>query len=339
MVERIKIYKLYQRGKTWWAYFSIPTKEGHQRFRCSTFSQDKREAELFCHQKIVELQTSSQPLGRQRLTLDEAFGIFYEINEHNYSRPLSVYKLLRRIKNDLPITYLDELNAVVLNQYVLYRQKYVKNATINKELAFISSALNKLELLGYEIPKIKPNKFKLKVPAENIKYLDSWETAQKIIDNAAEHLKPIIYIALYTGMRRGNILNLKWENIDFKNNTINIKVKDKNKDGGKNLSIPMIDKLKEILEQLPRCSDYVFTYKGQRIRDIKHSWHTALKNAEVPYTNFHTLRHTAATWILKKTGNIKLTQHILGHQDIKTTTKYAHILDDDKRIALEQVFN
>jgi integrase len=336
MAERIKLYKLYKRGNTWWAYFSIPTPQGHNRFRCSTFSCDKKQAELYCNQRLIEEQTLPRP--SQKLTIDEAFGIFYDANEHNYSKPQEVYKKLKQIKTDLNIIYLDELTPAVLNRYILNRQKLVKNATINKDIAYISSALNKLDLLGYDIPKIKLGKFKLKTPDEHVKYLDSWETAQKIIDNAQDHLKPIIYTALYTGFRRGNLLNLKWENLDFKNNTINIKVKDKNRDGGKNLSIPMIDKLKEVLQAIPRESEYVFTYKGDRIKDIKHSWHTALKNADIPYTNFHTLRHTCATWLLKKTGNIKLTQQILGHADIKTTTKYAHVLDDEKRIALEKVF-
>ena len=64
-----------------------------------------------------------------------------------------------------------------------------------------------------------------------------------------------------------------------------------------------------------------------------------LRDTSLPYTNFHTLRHTAATWILKKTNNLRITKEILGHADIKTTLKYAHVLDDEKRSALNSVFN
>jgi integrase len=274
-----------------------------------------------------------------KLTFDEACVIFYKRHAQYLSRPIAVLRGLNQLKRQINVTYLTDITPQVVTQMVDERKRYVANATINRELMVLSSIINKCELWGYETPKIKISRFKLKEKAENIKYLEDWETAQKIIDKAQEHLKPIIYIALYTGMRKGNILNLKWENIDFKNNTINIKVKDKNKDGGKNLSIPMIDKLKEILLELPRCSDYVFTYKGQRIKDIKRSWRTALNDANIPYTNFHTLRHTCATWLLKKTGNLKLTQQVLGHADIKTTVKYAHVLDTEKRNALEDVFS
>jgi integrase len=155
-------------------------------------------------------------------------------------------------------------------------------------------------------------------------------------------------------MRLGNILNLKWSNIDFKNKSINVTVKDRTKQGGKNHSIPLIAALENILKQLPKDNEFVFTYKGRQIKSIKTAWENIfykrgdketnyaltkeLKDPELPYKNFHTLRHTAGTWILKKTNNLKITKEILGHADIKTTLKYAHVLDDEKRKALDSVF-
>lgn len=153
-------------------------------------------------------------------------------------------------------------------------------------------------------------------------------------------------------MRKGNILGLKWDNLDFVSDTINIKVKDKNKIGGKNLSIPIIPQLKEILLQQPKVCEYIFTYKKKPIHNIDGAWRhifykrkdqrnfsKELKDPDLPYINFHTLRHTAATWILKATNNLRITQEILGHANIKTTLKYAHVLDGEKRRALNAVFS
>ena len=230
--------------------------------------------------------------------------------------------------------------------YVQRRKSKVSNGTINRELVIISSLFTKCRLWKYQTPDIKPCKFKLKERAENIKYLQNWDVASMIIERAAPHLKPIIYTALYTGLRRSNILNLKWSELDFTNNLINVKVKDRTKDGGKNLTIPMIEKLKHILLEQPKINEYVFNYNGSPISDIKHSWHSIfydskgnLKDPALPYTNFHTLRHTAATWILKKTNNLKITQEILGHSSITTTMKYAHVMSEEKRKALNSVFN
>ena len=235
-----------------------------------------------------------------------------------------------------------------------YRQKKRTNGTINRYLALLSAVFNFCDDRGYRTPKLKISKYKLKEPAENIKYLKDWKEAQKIIDLASDHIKPIIYTALYTGMRLGNILTLEWSNIDFKNKTINVTVKDRTKQGGKNHSIPMIVQLEEILYNLPRDSNFVFTYKGKPIKSIKTAWNNIfykrgdkesnysltneLRDESLPYKNFHTLRHTAGTWILKKTNNLKVTKEILGHADIKTTLKYAHVLDKEKRSALSKVF-
>lgn len=331
-------YRLYQRDGIWYAYIHFTRQDGQSiHFRGTTGTRDRATAERWVIEKINQAYQEN-PTPKTIITFETACILFYERHGQYLSRPLEVLQRLNNLKLHLNIKNLSDISNIAISQMVENRKKEVANGTINRELMLLSSVLNKMELWGYNVPRVKISQFKLKEKAENIKYLDSWETAQKIIDHSAPHLKPIIYTALYTGLRRSNLLNLKWSELDFINNTINIKVKDKTKDGGKNLSIPMIDKLKKILQEQPKINDFVFNYNGEPIKDIKHSWQTALKNAGLPYTNFHTLRHTAATWILKKTGNLKLTQQILGHADIKTTSKYAHVLDEEKRQALMSVF-
>lgn len=342
-------YRLYKRGEIYHAYISFISQTGERiQLRESTGRARENEAAAYCLKRIAEIQEKSrfQASGElPRLTSDEAFGLFYQKHAKYFARPDETLRKLKLIKSNLAVQYIDEISNTELSDYIQRRKEAVSGATINRELVIISSMINKLRLWQYRTPDIKPIKFKLKEKAENIKYLKNWETAQKIIDNAAPHLKPIIYTALYTGLRRSNILKLKWEELDFENNLINVRVKDRTKDGGKNLTIPMIDKLKEILQSQPRINAYVFNYGGQPMNDIKHSWHSVfydhkgkLKDPALPYTNFHTLRHTAATWLLKKTNNLKITQEILGHANITTTMKYAHIMTDEKRKALDAVF-
>lgn len=331
-------YRLYQNRGIWYAYIHFTRQDGQTiHFRGTTGTREKTLAEQWVIQKINK-SFQENPTPTTNISFEQACILFYERHGKYLSRPIETLNRLNNLKQHLNVRNLSDISNIAISQMIELRKHQVANGTINRELMLLSSIINKMELWGYNTPRIKISRFRLKEKAENIKYLDSWETAQKIIDNSAPHLKPIIYTALFTGLRLSNILNLKWEELDFVNNVINIKVKDKTKDGGKNLSIPMIDKLVKILSSQPKINAFVFNYNGKPIKTIKHSWHTALKKAGVPYTNFHTLRHTAATWILKKTGNLKLTQQILGHSDIKTTTKYAHVLDDEKRQALTSVF-
>ncbi|MBQ7660204.1 MAG: site-specific integrase [Alphaproteobacteria bacterium] len=337
-------YRLYKRGKYYHAYISFVAEDGARfQFRETTGKVERPQAEEYCIKRIYEInqkahrkQTGELPT----ITVENAFLRYHNERAIHHSKPEQIFKRLFNIAADLKVKYLHEIDKQVLNDYVLLRRQTVKNGTINRELSIISAVKNLADdVWEVQTNRANPLKFKLPESAENIKYLKDWSVAQKIIDNAAPHLKPIIYTALYTGMRLGNILNLKWENIDFSSNTINIKVKDRTKDGGKNLSIPMIAQLSDILNNQPRINEYVFNYNGKKIGDIKHAWHKALERAKLPYVNFHTLRHTAATWILKKTNNLRITQQILGHSDIKTTAKYAHVIDSEKRRALEDVFS
>lgn len=255
-----------------------------------------------------------------------------------------------KLKSDLAVNFLDEIDEQAINRFITANRQTLSNSTINRYLFLISAVLTtSRDEWNIKTSRVKPSKFKLKEPAENIMFLSSPEILQKILDRAAPHLKPIIITAVYTGLREGNLLALKWENVDFANQTINVMVKDKTKLGGKFHSVPMADIVAETLKPLPKVCDYVFTYRNRPISSIRSSWLNIfykrkggeftkeLKDKSLPYIKFHGLRHTAATWILKTTGNLKVTKEILGHSDISTTLKYAHVLDAQKRDAINQM--
>lgn len=341
-------YKLYKRGEIYHAYYSFVEERKRIQLRETTGRTTLEDAERFAIQRIAELQKKARQQTTGELpciTVDEAFGLFYQTHAQHYARPAETLRKLGLIQKHIKVQYLHEIDSAEIMDYIQRRRPYVSNGTINRELVILSSLLTQCRLMKYKTSDVRPGKFKLQEPAENIKYIPDLETARKIISRAASHLKPIIYTALYTGFRRHNVLTLKWENIDFINNVITVKVKDRTKQGGKNHPLPMIAELKEILLSLPRINEYVFNYHGQPISDIKHSWHSIfydkkgkLKDPSLPYINFHTLRHTTATWTLKKTHNLKLTQKVMGHASMTTTNKYAHVLDDEIRDALADVF-
>ena len=342
-------FRLYKRGEVYHAYISFIAADGTRiNTRTTTRQILPEKAAQWCLKYIEELNAKAKLAAGDKVDIsaEKAFAMFFENQARFYNSADDTFRKL-----NILLQYFNKTLSQITDDDVIrfikdYQNKGRTNGTINRYLFVISAVCHYIEDRGYNIPKIKFSRYKLKEKAENIKYLPDWQTAQKIIDAAPTHIKPIIYTALYTGMRLGNILNLKWENVDFINKTINLTVKDRTKDGGKNLSVPMIDKLADVLIALPKCSEYVFTFKGKRIGKIETAWHNTfykphtkqLKNPDIKYFNFHTLRHTAGTWILKQTGNLKITQQILGHSDIKTTIKYAHVLDEQKRAALEDVF-
>lgn len=376
MVVKTRLpYRLTLRGSVYHAYISFKTADGQRiQLRETTGTTNLEQAENYCIKRIAEFQERArlQKSGElPSITIDEAFGRYYlERGQYN-SLPKQILTRLNNINHDLGLKYLHEINETALNDLISKYRQTLSNSTINRYLALISVILNIAEFDWHvKTNRMKIQRFKLKEPAENIKFLKDWSIAQRIIENAADHLKPIIYTALYTGLRENNILKLKWTDIDFINNSITVKVKDRTRAGGKNHTIPMIAALKEVFLKQPKINEYVFNFRGKPIKSITRSWHfifykyvqtnkiepddvienrkTAqgvipykriLRSEDLPYTNFHTLRHTAATWILKKTNNLRITKEILGHSDIKTTLKYAHVLDQEKRSALDSVFS
>ncbi|MGN0913046.1 MAG: tyrosine-type recombinase/integrase [Alphaproteobacteria bacterium] len=349
-------FRLFKRGEIYHAYFSFLSEGQRVRFRESTGAVDEQSATDYCIKRISEITIKNKELASGELpgiTIADAFARFYEEKGKYYSQSKALLQRLIRIKDNVKVTYLHELDKKALSDFVNLRKQKVSNSTINRELAALS-AIRTLARDFWEcrINQTRPFLFKQIEPAEHIKFLPDWDYAQKIIDRATPTLRPIIYAALYTGMRRGNILNLKWEDINFADNTISILVKDKNTLGGKNQTIPFVPQMRELLLEQPRINEYVFNRNGKPIKNINRDWYRIfykedknrkftkeLKDPELPYINFHALRHTFATWVLRKTNNLRTTKELLGHSNINTTMKYAHILDADKRHALNLVFD
>ncbi len=109
--------------------------------------------------------------------------------------------------------------------------------------------------------------------------------------------------------------------------------------GDKVLSAPLAA---DILEMLKECrgrhAERLFVQpNGEPVTasGLVSAWRRALKRAGITNLRFHDLRHTFGTRALRKTGNLKLTQKLLGHRDIRSTMRYAHVMDDDMRLALD----
>lgn len=376
-------YRLFKRGEIYHAYISYIAETGERiQLRETTHCMDETQAVNYCIQRLAELQkkTRQQISGElPSITIDEAFARYFLEKGQYLSRPQEKITRLNKLKKDFAVTFLHDIDETIINRFVNINKSSLSNATINRYLS-IYSVIRKTAEEEWKVKTypIKISKFMLKEPAENIKYLKDWSIAQKIIDRAAPHLKPIIYTALYTGLRLGNILGLKWDNIDFTTASINIKVKDRTKLDGKNHSIPIYPDLMKIIKEQPQINDYVFNFRGKPIKSIIRSWHyifydfvpiskkdlkpddvyetrtiinkntkepesviykRVLRDPALPYINFHTLRHTFATWVLRKTNNLRTTKELLGHADIRTTLKYAHTMDEEKRRALDSVFS
>jgi integrase len=151
-------------------------------------------------------------------------------------------------------------------------------------------------------------------------------------DENRAKLKAIIICALDTGMRRGEILSLRWRDVDLKARRINIQAL--NTKTLTSRSVPISTRLLAELEALPRRdeSSRVFGITNT----IKRSWATAKRIADIKDLKFHDLRHTFATRLVQGGHPISEVSRLLGHTNIATTFRYANLDDTslDRALAI-----
>lgn len=260
--------------------------------------------------------------------LTKLFLNYSQANKKDYERDKAKVEVLKQFFGDKPITpsRIEDFKSVMLEKY--------SKAYVNRYLACIKTIFNigiKNELIEYNPMKCVKM---LKEDNQKIRYLTEEEEC-RLFEFLPEHLKPIVICALQTGLRKSNILQLRWElvDMDFKF----IEVLAQNNKGHKIIKIPISDKLYKVLESLPRTSEYVFANPEtkQPYKDISEGFTNACKKANIENFRFHDLRHTVATRLVGKGIDLRVVQEIMAHSTIVTTQRYMHPTPKRKIEAIE----
>uniref|UniRef100_UPI00405657E7 tyrosine-type recombinase/integrase n=1 Tax=Candidatus Electronema sp. TaxID=2698783 RepID=UPI00405657E7 len=191
---------------------------------------------------------------------------------------------------------------------------------------------------------IAPLAFKIEMPAvDNIKTEDlSPEQLQrlfKVLDET-HHVAAanVMRLALFTGMRRGELFKLQWQDVDFERGFIHIR----EPKGGKSQKIPLNSSARELLQSIPKQgSEYVFPARdGGPRKDIARESREIKKAAELPesFRPLHGLRHVYAT-MLASSGKVDMytLQKLMTHKNLQMTQRYAHFRDEAMQRASNEV--
>ncbi len=255
----------------------------------------------------------------------------------NYSKPnkKSSRRDVTSINNLKPFfagKYLHEITPLDMEKYKRRSQSQVSNATVNREVACLKHIFTKA--IEWGMVQKNPGK-KVKLLRERntrLRYLDEKEI-RKLHDACAEHLKPIVIVALNTGMRKEEILSLRWKNLDYRIRTISI-LDTKN---GESREIPMNDIVYGTLLAAKKTdSPWVFCKKnGERYGNVRKAFEGARKRAGIVDFRFHDLRHTFASHLVMAGVDLRTVQKLLGHKSFEMTLRYAHLSPEHKKAALD----
>lgn len=154
-----------------------------------------------------------------------------------------------------------------------------------------------------------------------------------------DHLKPMVIVSLKTGMRRGELFNLKWSSVNFDTKTITVTGDTAKTSETRHIQMntEVVTTLKEWKKQ-STSDHYVFANReGDRFEDVKSAWLKLLKRAQVIGFRWHDMRHDFASKLVMAGVPLYTVRDLLGHGDLKTTLCYAHLAPGTKAAAVELI--
>jgi integrase len=163
---------------------------------------------------------------------------------------------------------------------------------------------------------------------ERDRVLSSEEYAH-LLAHCPTHLKPIIKVAYYTGMRQGEILNLTWGQVDLKKGFIRLRPEDTKINEGR--LVPLNRELVGMLQAMPRGLPgvRVFTYDGRSVSSVKRAFATACRKAGIENFTFHDSRHTAVNnWRLQGHDYFRIMK-ATGHKTLSVFRRYNTVTQDE----------
>jgi integrase len=292
----------------------------------STGTRNRQEAQRIAEQIV---RSSEKP---RVITLNVFEQMVYQYAESNFSKgTVSVYKRsFQRLIRSTGDIIIKGVTPLLIEKFKQDCLKKVSATTANIYLRTIRAAFN----LAKDWRLIDENPARsckqIRVPDKEPVYL-SYEEINTILAKVTDcQFHQLIMLAVYSGMRRGEICNLKWEDIDFHTRRIRIRNRDSfSVKGGHPRSIGLHPIIHRLLFPLQKPIGYVFVdNKGQALnaKYITRTFKKYVRISKLPDNiHFHSLRHTFTSLFMQAGGSLYELQTILGHRSLTTTQIYAHL--------------
>lgn len=328
-------------------FYQITYEVNGKRTTVSTGTKSLSEAKILLASFNVSTATETKPKFKRILLSafqNEYLEYIQNTKSKNYIRSVDLsFRMLIEFGGDI---YLHNLDFKLIDKFItstFSRTKYGASMYYRS----LKAAFSKAVMWNY----IKSNPFKAiktpKPPKSFPAFITEAEL-QVIIDSTSKgYLKDIFFTAFYTGMRLGEIINMRWSWIDLSRECITVKCSSSFvSKGKKDRVIPLTAKLLSIFTEFhtsksPKAEDYVFSRPGRILlkeSHVSHGFKRAAKAAGLKDdVHFHTLRHSFASLLVQKGVSLYVVKELLGHEDIKTTMVYSHLQPSNLREAINKL--
>lgn len=350
---------IFRRGEIWYASYSLP---GGKRIKESLGTADKRQAQELHDKRKAELWRVDRLGDFPDVTFEEAclrwieeksdkksldtdkgrMGFWLEQFEGVRLKDITearIYSAVSRMHNR---SHLEIWKAKVAaarkkgNPEPEYVAKPVTTSTKAKHLALMKAILRAAERDWKWLEKAPVIKIP-EVRNKRVRWLEKDE-AKRLIDECPEPLKSVVKFALATGLRRSNIINLEWQQIDMQRRVAWVNPEDSK--SNRAIGVALNDTACKVLrDQIGNHHKFVFvhTKAGRRpdgsvtpaVRKMRvddgRAWKSACKRAGIEDFRFHDLRHTWASWLIQSGVPLSVLQEMGGWESIEMVRRYAHL--------------
>jgi site-specific recombinase XerD len=362
--------RIFKRGRVW--YIDVRVKGRRIRRRVGA---SKKIAELALQDAEVKIAREEFGFTRHDISVDKLIERFLDYNRTNHRS--STTKRYKAVTDHLraylaekrpDVIALSQLTAEAIDGYKTYRRDSWVNPngkpvqlesdvrentrlgararTVNLELDGIKTMLNLAIRWGY----LKDNPVKLVKPLRTddkkpVRFLTE-EECQQLLDASPAGLRRVYFTFLSTGMRKAELENLQWADVDLRRRKILIRGKETWRPKTGEREIPMSEPVYQLMHDMKQQagkttgSDFVF-----KVKDSGHS-HNRLRTELIKIaqaagienlTKVHTLRHTFASHLVMQGVDLPTVAKLMGHSDIETTMIYAHLAPDHLSNAVEKL--
>lgn len=231
---------------------------------------------------------------------------------------------------------ISRINKGLIRQYrqERHRKKTLTETTVNRDIECLRHllywAVDEGLLAANPIARIRLERERRKK-----KPVLSLAEETLLLPAASLHLREITTVALDTGMRRGEILNQRWEDVDFPRRLLY--VTHSKTPEGEAREIPLTDRVLSLLSAKRKDSGLIFTFDGKPIFSLKTGWKAAIRRAGIRHIRFHYLRHTFNTRLLELGVPREVRMALLGHTFGDTHESYEHVELPLKREAVRKL--
>ncbi len=325
-------------------YYLYYIDANRKRKNISTKSKTKSEANKFLSKFSLELKDR---LERKTIPINFKKMIFeflkYSESVHSYNHTITLKSAFKEMANYYGDFQIEEMNKEKVLEYIQYRSIKLSPHTVKRDIESLSSLFNWAIDHNFMLKNICSGIKRPKLPEKLPVFFTKWEFEELLNKTIDNDLKDIFIFALNTGLRQMELLKLEWNQINLENKMLILDNRNHLTKSKKIRSLPLNQSAIKILEKRSQTlnkSTVVFTYHNQPINQqfISHKTKKLVRLSKInPMLNFHSLRHTFASWLVQKGVSIYEVSKLLGHADIKTTQIYAHLRSDDLRNAVDKL--